>query len=219
MKNDSQIQADVLLELKFNPSITHEHIGALVSNGIVTLSGTVPSYIEKLAAEKAVKRVAGVKAIIEKVEVELKGMHQKDDGDIAEAVLSHFKWNIQVPDSLIKIKVESGWVQLSGEVEWNYQRAEAERCVRALSGIKGVVNNITLKSKNVQPEAIRQKIEEAFSREADRDAKKINIDIHGGKVTLSGTVRSYAEMDGARHAAWNTAGVTNVENNMRVTDY
>ena len=219
MKSDSQIQADVLLELKCNPSITHEHIGALVSNGIVTLSGKVPSYIEKLAAEKAVRRIAGVKAIVEKIEVELAGAHQKDDIDIAEAVLTHFQWNIQVPDLLIKTKVENGWVQLSGEVEWNFQRAEAERCVRALSGIKGVVNNITLKPKNIQPEAIRQKIEEAFSREADRDAKKIKIEIQGGKVILSGTVHSYVEMDEARHAAWNTAGVTNVENNMHVTDF
>lgn len=217
MKSDSQIQTDIIQELKMDPSVSHEHIGVSVSDGIVTLSGTIPSYIEKFAAEKAAQRVSGVKAVIEKIEVKLPGIHERGDQDLAQAIINQFKWNVQVPDHLVKASVENGWVKLSGEVEWDYQRVATEKCVRGLTGVKGVMNNITLKAKNVQPEIIKQRIEEALKREAEREARRINVDVNGSKVTLTGNVHSFAEMQGARGAAWAAPGVTSVENNLHIS--
>lgn len=217
MKSDSQIQQDIIQELSWEPSVTHEHIGVAVANGIVTLTGTIPSYIEKFAAEKAAQRVAGVKAVVEKIEVKIPGAHERADTDIAQAVINQMKWNVQVPDQLIKTSVENGWVKLSGEVEWEYQRTAAESGIRSLTGVKGVSNNISIKLKKVQPEIIKQKIEEALKREAEREARRIAVEVSGGKVTLSGSVHSFAEMQDAKGAAWATPGVTNVENNLHIS--
>lgn len=216
MKTDSQIQQDVQQELKSDPSVTHEHIGVSVSNGIVTLTGTIPSYIEKFSAEKATQRVAGVKAVVEKIEVKLPGMHAKDDHDLAQAIVNQMKWNVQVPDQLVKASVENGWVKLTGEVEWEYQRSASESSVRGLTGVRGVTNNISIKAKKVQPELIKQKIEEALKREAEREARRIAVEVSGSKVTLSGEVHSFAEMQDARGAAWATPGVTSVENKLHI---
>lgn len=219
MKTDSQIQADVIQELKWDPSVAHEHIGVSVTDGIVTLLGTIPSYIEKSAAEKAAQRVAGVKAVVEKIEVKLPGSARRDDQDIAKAVVNQFKWNVQVPESLIKASVEDGWIELSGEVEWDYQRNAAESCIRGLTGVKGVTNNITIKTKKVQPELIKQKIEEALKREAEREARRISVEVSGSRVVLSGNVRSFSEMQDAKGAAWSAPGVTSVENNLHVISF
>src|SRR6516225_10627484 len=126
MKTDAQIQTDVMQELKWDPSITHEHVGVAVAQGIVTLSGTVPSYIEKSSAERAAQRVSGVKAVVEKIEVKIFGSYHRDDQDIAKAIVDQFRWQLQVPDELVKASVENGSVQLTGEVEWDYQRNAAE---------------------------------------------------------------------------------------------
>jgi len=216
MKSDSQIQLDVIQELKWDPSVTHEHIGVAVTDGIVTLSGTIPSYIEKFSAERAAQRVAGVKAVVEKIDVKLLSSHEKDDQDIAEAILKHFLWSVQIPEKSIKVSVEHGWVKLSGDVDWNFQRKAAENTVRALTGVKGVTNNINLKAKEVQASVVKQKIEDALKREALHEAKKINVDIHGGTVTLSGNVHSFAEMNEAKLAVWNAPGVTKIENKLHV---
>ena len=216
MKTDSQIQADVMQELKWDPSVTHEHIGVAVSDAVVTLSGTVPTYIEKSAAEKAAQRVAGVKAVVEKIEVKLPGSYKRDDEDIAKAIVSQFKWSVQVPDELVKAKVENGWVSLKGEVEWNFQRTAAEKCVRGLTGVKGVTNDITIKEKRVQPETIKQRIEEALKREAEREARRIAVEVRGSRVILSGNVHSFREMQDARGAAFSAPGVTSVENNLHI---
>ncbi len=216
MKKDAQIQNDVIQELKWDPSITHEHVGVSVSDGIVTLSGAVPSFVEKTAAEKAAQRVAGVRAVVEKIEVKLPGSFKRDDQEIAKAVLNQFKWNVQVPDDLVKASVEDGWVDLSGEVEWEYQRSAAENSIKGLTGVKGVTNSIQIKAKKVQPEIIKQKIEEALRREAEKEAKQIAIDVRGNKVILSGKVRSFSEMQDAKWAAWSAPGVTTVENNLQV---
>lgn len=216
MKTDSQIQNDVMQELKWDPSVTHEHIGVAVNEAIVTLSGHVPTYIEKWAAEKAVQRVAGVKAVIEKIEVKLPGSLARDDEALALAIVDQFKWNVQVPDQLIKASVEGGWVDLVGEVEWDFQRIAAEKCVRALTGVKGVSNKISLKAKPIQPEVVKQKIEEALKREVEREARKITVKVSGSKVILSGGVHSFKEMLNARGAALSAPGVTSVENNLHI---
>ncbi len=217
MKSDAQIQSDVYQELKWDPSISHEHIGVAVREGIVTLSGSVPKYIEKSSAEKAVQRVAGVKAVVEKIEVKFLDSHHFDDQDIARSITNHFQWSAQIPRDMIKVSVENGWVKLSGEVDWEYQRLAAENTAKGLSGVKGVSNTISLRAKKVQPELVKQKIEEALQREALREAKQIAVDVQGSTVTLSGNVHSFAEMNDAKWAAWSAPGVTKIENRLHIT--
>ncbi|OYZ24338.1 MAG: hypothetical protein B7Y39_01395 [Bdellovibrio sp. 28-41-41] len=219
MKTDSQIQNDVIQELKWDPSVTHEHIGVMVDDAIVTLSGTVPTYIEKWAAEKAAQKVAGAKAVVEKIQVKLASSSERDDNTIAKAVVQQFKWNVQVPEQLVKASVEDGWVTLSGEVEWDFQRNAAAKCIRGLAGIRGVSNSITIKAKKVQPEVIKQKIEEALKREVEREAQKIKVDVNGSKVTLSGNVHSFREKWDARGAAMSAPGVSTVDNNLQISPY
>jgi osmotically-inducible protein OsmY len=213
MKTDAQIQTDVMLELKWDASVTHEHIGVAVLDGVVTLSGTVPSYIEKSAAEKAAQRVAGVKAVVEKIEVKLPGSLQRDDHDIARAIIDQFRWHSQVPDDLVKVSVENGWVELTGEVEWDFQRRAAADAVRGLMGVKGIANKIAIKPKAVQPYVIKDNIEEALKRAAEREANRISVEVRGTRVVLSGNVRSFAEWRAVKGAAWSAPGVTSVDDN------
>jgi len=147
MKSDSEIQEEVIRELRWDPSVTHENVGVAVSGGIVTLHGAVPTYIEKMAAEKAAQNVMGVKAVVEKIEVKLPGTYERDDQDIAKAIITQFRWNVQIPDEMVKARVEHGHVKLSGEVEWEYQRTAAEECIRTLAGIKSISNTIVVRSK------------------------------------------------------------------------
>lgn len=216
MKSDSQIQKDVMQELQWDSRVSHEHIGVAVTDGVVSLSGTIPSYIEKSAAERAAQRVSGVKAVVEKIEVKLPGLHERDDEDIAAAILHQFQWHVEIPDKFIKVTVENGWVKLTGEVEWNYQREAAEKTVRSLTGVKGVSNNIFLKTREVKADVVKQKIEDALKREAILEAKKINVVIDGGTVTLSGKVHSFSEMNDAKLAVWSAPGVTKIENKLHV---
>lgn len=218
MKTDSQIQADIMQELKWDPSVTHEHIGVAVVEGIVTLSGIIPSYIEKSAAERAAQRVSGVRAVVEKIEVKLAGSHKRDDQDIAKTIVDQFKWHMQVPEELVKVNVENGWVELVGEVEWDFQRAAAESCARGLTGVKGIANNIIIRAKKVQQEVVKKKIEEALMREAEREARRIAVEVRGSKVVLSGEVHSFTEMNDAKWAAWSAPGVTSIENNLQITN-
>ena len=211
MKTDAQIQTDVMQELKWDPSITHEHIGVAVADGIVTLSGTVPSYIEKSSAERAAQRVSTVKAVVEKIEVKVPGSYHRGDEDIAKAILDQFRWHSQVPDELVKASVENGWVQLTGEVEWDYQRNAAENAIRGLTGIKGITNRIAIKAKVVEPSEIKSKIEDALKRAAEREADRIGVEVRGTRVILSGKVRSFAELRDVRGAAFSAPGVTAVE--------
>ena len=211
MKTDAQIQTDVMQELKWVPSVTHEHIGVAVSDGVVTLSGTVPSYIEKSSAEKAAQRVGGVKAVVEKIDVKVPGSYHKDDQDIAKAIIDQFRWHAQVPDDLVKASVENGWVELSGEVEWEYQRRAAAKVVRGLTGVRGIANKITLTPKLAQPSVIKDRIEEALKRAAEREADRLNIEVRGSCVILSGKVRSFAELRDVRGAAFSAPGVTSVD--------
>jgi osmotically-inducible protein OsmY len=211
MKTDAQVQMDVMQELKWDPSVTHEHIGVAVSDGIVTLTGTVPSYIEKSAAERAAQRVAGVKAVVEKIEVRLPGSLRRDDQDIAKTIIDQFKWNSEVPDALVKATVEKGWVELTGDVEWDFQRRATENAVRGLLGVKGIANRITIRPKVVQPSVIKDNIEGALKRSAEREATRIGVEVQGTRVILSGKVRSFAELRDVRGAAWSAPGVTAVD--------
>lgn len=216
MKSDAALRDDVLEELKWEPSVNAAHIGVSVSDGIVTLSGHVPSFVEKYAAEKAAKRVYGVKAVADELDVKLADSNRRSDEDIARACLEALQFNASVPAEKIKLIVRNNWVTLEGEVEWQYQKDAAVTVVREQTGVTGITNAIAVKPK-VSPRDIRSQIEAAFKRHAEIDARRISVESHEGKVILHGNVRSWVERDQAQQAAWAAPGVTAVENHITVS--
>jgi osmotically-inducible protein OsmY len=218
MKSDRELQFDVLDELRWEPGVKATDIGATVKDGVVTLEGKVDSFAEKWAAEEAVKRLPGVKALAMDIEVKLPGSSERTDTDIARAAENALKWDIAVPSNKIKVSVERGFVTLEGEVDWKFQKSAADRAVRHLTGVTGMNNFITIKPK-VAPENVREKIEAALKRNAVLDAGKIIVQADGGKVTLSGTVHSWAELDAAEDAAWAAPGVSEVRNLLTVSTF
>jgi osmotically-inducible protein OsmY len=217
MKSDLEIQKDVLDQLKWEPVLDATDIGVSVKNGVVTLSGVVKIYSQKMAAEHAVKKVAGVKAVAEEIQVGNSPLFIKSDHELAEAVLHALKWSSCVPDEKIMVKVEDGVVSLEGMVDWEYQRTGANRSIDCLAGVKAVHNFITLKP-SITPGNVKQIITAAFERIATIDAEKIFVEVNGGKVILSGKVRSFAEQEDAVNAAWSAPGVIEVINNMELED-
>jgi osmotically-inducible protein OsmY len=213
-KTDKQIQADVIAELKSDLTITPENIGVAVHKGVVTLSGIVPHYAQKNAAEKATMRVRGVKGVAEEIEVQFSGSLHHTDTDIAEAAASSMQWHVWVNDT-VKVKVEKGWVTLTGEVDYQFQRNSAHDCVRYLTGVRGVTNDIKIKP-HVDVPDLKDSIEQALVRDAELEAKNIQVVADGGKVTLRGKVHSTWERSAASKAAWRAMGVRTVDNELEV---
>lgn len=215
MKTDSQLQSDVMAELEFEPSVDHADIGVAVTDGVVTLSGFVKSYAEKVAAERAARRVAGVRAIAEEVKVRYPSDKKTSDTEIARRIMDIFEWDAVIPDDRITVKVENGWVTLTGTVDWFYQGEAARKAAGKISGVIGV-SNLTEVRQRPKIDDIRDRITAAFKRSAGLDAATVTIATDGGRVTLGGKVKAWNERRLAEQAAWATPGVTKVVDNIVV---
>ncbi|WP_397408460.1 BON domain-containing protein [Polaromonas sp.] len=215
MKTDAHIKADVTDELAWDPAVNATGIGVAVKDGVVTLTGHLDSYAEKHAVEQAVHRVAGVRGIAVELDVRLATEHKRSDSDIAQAAATALQLNSLVPDEKIQVVVENGRVTLTGEVDWSYQLASAEQCVRPLAGVRGLTNRITIKSR-ASSKDVGAQITAALTRQAAREAKHITVEVEGSVVTLWGKVHSLAEREAAVGAAFSARGVSRVVDKLEV---
>jgi osmotically-inducible protein OsmY len=215
MKTDAELKADVLAELAWDPVLDAAAIGVIAKDGLVTLTGHLDTFAQKHAAERAVRRVAGVRGIAVELDVKLAPEHRRTDSDIAQAAIAALRWNSLVPDEHVKVEVEDAWVTLTGEVDWPYQFSSAEQCIRPLTGVRGITNLVKVKPR-VRGNDIAHQITAALTRHAEREAQHIDIDVEDGTVTLSGSVDSLAEHDAAIGAAFGTRGVTSVVDKLEV---
>jgi osmotically-inducible protein OsmY len=218
MKTDLELQKDVATELAWDPSIRHEDIAVAAKDGVITLGGVVDSYAQLYTAERAAARVLGVRGVANELTVKLDKIHDRSDSEIAHAAVAALRADIEVPDQRITVKVTRGFLSLQGEVNWQYQRNAAERAVRYLAGVKGIVNNILVAATPTRTD-VKKRIEDALNRAAELDAGKVMVEIEGHRVTLRGTVRSLAEKNDASRAAWAASGVNEVVNLLTVEPF
>lgn len=214
--DDTELRRRVLEELDWDPSVDASAIGVAAKDGIVTLTGFVENYGQKKNAERAAKRVSGVKAVAEELAIKLPGTAERSDTDIAQSLLSGLRFNVSVPSKDLQVTVEDGWVTLDGEVEWQFQKSAAENAIKYTMGVKGITNRISVRPR-VSPADVKAKIEGAFARHAHLDANQIMVEAVDNKVVLRGSVRSWREKDEAEKAAWSAPGVAKVENNVVVS--
>lgn len=215
MRTDMELQREVTTELRWDPSVRDEEVAVAVRDGVVTLGGTVDSFAVKLAALKAAERVGGVHAVADELDVRLPGPSQRSDTELAHQVVSALRWDVLVPDDRIKARLEQGWVTLEGEVEWEFERRAARRAVQNITGLRGVTNLVTLKQRASALD-VSQRIKDALRRQAELDARMIEVEAADGAVTLHGTVHSWAERRQAEQAAWSAPGVTRVDDRLVV---
>lgn len=215
MKTNFELQKDILEELAWDPLVPEARVGVAVNDGVVTLTGHLDTYAEKVAVKHAVERVTGVKSIAMEINVVPLGIHQRSDTEIASAVEHVLAWSTSVPRERIKVVVEKGWVTLSGELDWNFQRRAIERMIRPLKGVIGITDNIQLKATAI-PATLSKRIKEALTRQVEREAKRIEITVDGSVVTLRGPVHSWAERNAVEGVIWSAPGVSRVNSQLTV---
>jgi osmotically-inducible protein OsmY len=219
IKSDAEIQQAVLRELKWDTRVEETEVGVEVDKGVVTLTGTVSSWAKRGAAQEAAHRVVGVLDVANDIQVKIPGSATRTDTEIAQAVRDALEWNVFVPDTSIRSTVAQGWVTLEGSVEVWSERHEAEKAVTNLAGVRGVTNRIEVKPPTVYPYDVRTAIEEALERQAARNAGRVQLEVHDGRVSVSGVVHSWAERRAVIGAATGTAGVHKVEDHLRIEPY
>jgi len=208
---DLALQENVAAELAFDPSIDASKIGVAAKDGVITLSGAVASYAQKVAAEKDAKRVVGVRGLASEITVELPSVHQRSDTDIAGSAVNVLAWNVSVPTNAVTVTVDRGWVTLEGRVEWQYQKESAESAVRNLLGVRGLTNHVAV-APTVRVAEVQKELQKAFERHADIDVQRLSIEARNGTVTIRGKVNSLAEHGDVSYAAYSVPGVVKVEN-------
>jgi osmotically-inducible protein OsmY len=212
---DKQLQQDVQRALDWEPSVDAAAIGVTVDEAVVTLRGDVKTFVERASAERVALHVYGVKAVANDVEVRIVKSAERNDSDIAQAIVNALAWNTQVPAGKVSVSVSNGWVTLKGDLDWQFQKDAATRAVRVLTGVRGVTNLVTVKP-HVTVADVQAKIEAALKRSAEIDARRINVNVTNGEVILSGNVHSWAEREEARHAAWAAPGVKDVQDRLSI---